>query len=206
MYIKLETEFITGELPAELAKDADGNERTPTDAELEQAGWYRFVVEPTPAVQFGERLTYTRTTSGAVCTQVWQVEPLPADVVAALLAEAKASAHTSIDAAAGQIVRDVVGDRAEEYRQAEDEAKAWAAAQYAGNAPPSVASWAVASGLTPQAACDSILAQAAAWRGALQAIRAARLQLKALATIGKPELALAQWAEFERGMRAMLTA
>lgn len=98
MYIKLETEFITSELPDELTKDSEGNDRTLTDDELVQAGWYRFVVEPMPAVQFGERLTYTRTTTGAVCTQVWQVEPMPADVVAAMLAKAKISGHARIEA------------------------------------------------------------------------------------------------------------
>jgi hypothetical protein len=113
-------------------------------------------------------------------------------------------AKGQIDDAAGSIVRDVVGDRGEEYRQAEDEARAWAAAGYAGSAPPMVASWAAASGLSARAACDSIIAQAQAWRGALAQIRAARLGCKAVAQAGDPARALAQWAAFEAAIRGAL--
>ncbi len=113
------------------------------------------------------------------------------------------SAQAEIDSRAGQITRDVVGDLAEEYRHAESEAKDWAAAGYAGDAPDSVASWAVVSAQSDRQACDGIIALALAWRAALAQIRAARLRCKAVA-VSDPAAALAQWGEAETEIRAQL--
>lgn len=84
MFIKLDTEFIANELPGDLTRDAEGNARAPTDAELVAAGWYRFTIEPEPAAGPGERVTYTRTTTGADCVQSWSVLPLTAAELAAI--------------------------------------------------------------------------------------------------------------------------
>lgn len=84
MYIKLDTEFIANELPGELTRDAQGNSRAPTDAEMVAAGWYRFTVGPRPEAGAGQKVTYTRATNGADCVQSWSVVPLSAAELAAL--------------------------------------------------------------------------------------------------------------------------
>lgn len=96
------------------------------------------------------------------------------------LDEMKAALVLAIDATADAARLAVAGDplRAEEYRIAEGEAKAYQAAGYAGDVPPAVASWAEAKGWTGQQAADDILAVATAWNAALYAIRDARLKAK----------------------------
>jgi hypothetical protein len=85
-----------------------------------------------------------------------------------------------IDQAADQARRAVLGDtlRALEYQTAALEAEAFAQGGYAGDVPPTVQAWMDAAELDAQAATDSILAEAAAWKGALYKIRAARLKGK----------------------------
>ena len=94
---------------------------------------------------------------------------------AALLAAAQ-----QIDQAADSARRAVLGDslRALEYQVTAQEAEAFAAAGYAGEAPPTVQAWMDAAHLDAQAATDSILLEARAWKGALYQIRAARLKGK----------------------------
>ena len=89
-------------------------------------------------------------------------------------------AALQIDAAADAARVAVLVDplRALEYDRAATEAKAFAAAGYVGDMPPSVQAWADAAELTAQAAADSIIVEADAWQGALYAIRAARLKGK----------------------------
>lgn len=111
--------------------------------------------------------------------------------------------RAEIDSKAGRITRDVVGDLAEEYRQAEGEARAWVAAGYSGETPATVSSWAVVSGQTDVQACDGIIAQADAWRDALAQIRASRMACKALAATD-PAAALTQWGTAEAAFRAAL--
>ncbi|UVL62851.1 hypothetical protein LOY54_06145 [Pseudomonas sp. B21-032] len=85
-----------------------------------------------------------------------------------------------IDLAADQSRTAVLGDslRMAEYQLAEQEAKAFEATHFSGDMPPAVQSWADAANLSPQAAAESILAEAHAWKTALYAIRAARLKGK----------------------------
>lgn len=67
-----------------------------------------------------------------------------------------------------------------EYYRAEAEARAFTAAGYpAGAVPASVQSWATVKEWTAQQAADDIIAQADAWYGVLDLIRAARLAGKA---------------------------
>lgn len=96
------------------------------------------------------------------------------------LAAAVFVAAGQIDQAADAARTSVVGDplRALEYERAAVEAKAFAAAGYVGDMPPSVQAWADATELDPQAAADSIIVEANAWEAALYAIRAARLKGK----------------------------
>ena len=85
-----------------------------------------------------------------------------------------------IDLAADTARRALVSDalRAQEHQTAAEEAKAFAQADYVGEAPPSVRAWMVAADLDAQAATDSILAKAHEWQTAMYAIRAARLKGK----------------------------
>ncbi|WP_367599268.1 hypothetical protein [Pseudomonas fulva] len=85
-----------------------------------------------------------------------------------------------VDQAADAARLAVLGDplRAFEYRIAAEEAQAFAVAGYKGAVPATVQAWIDAADLSPQDAADSILAEAAAWKGALYAIRAARLKGK----------------------------
>lgn len=96
------------------------------------------------------------------------------------LAAALIVAARQIDEAADAARVAVLGGslRALEYERAAVEAKAFAAAGYVGDMPPSVQAWADAAELEPQAAADSIIAEADAWQAALYAIRAARLKGK----------------------------
>lgn len=86
-----------------------------------------------------------------------------------------------IDAAADRARAKVAGDplRAVEYERAAAEAQAFAAADYQGEVPRTVAAWAI-NGRTPRQAADSILAEAAAYTEALYQIRETRLQAKEL--------------------------
>jgi hypothetical protein len=103
----------------------------------------------------------------------WDFDKLP--LAAALLAAA-----LQVDQAADQARSAVLGDplRAVEYRMTSDEAERFAAAGYAGEVPPTVQAWMDAAGLDAQAATDSILHEARAWKGAIYAIRAERLKGK----------------------------
>lgn len=96
------------------------------------------------------------------------------------IAAARLVACQQIDQAADAARIAVLGDplRALEYQVAAEEATAFAQAEYTGEAPPAVQAWMDAAGLEPQAAADSILAQAAACKAAFYKIRAARLKGK----------------------------
>ncbi|MGW7235466.1 hypothetical protein ACWGIE_20080 [Pseudomonas fulva] len=85
-----------------------------------------------------------------------------------------------IDEAADNARVTVVGNSLQvvEYQLAEQEAQAFQAAGFEGPVPATVQAWVDAAGLEPQAAAESILTEAAAWKGALYAIRAARLKGK----------------------------
>lgn len=116
----------------------------------------------------------------------------------------EADALRQIDADTDALYAAVIGNRAAEYEQAERDARAWTDAGGTGDAPDSVASWATASGMTPAQATADILAQAAAWRGAMAQIRAQRLAAKAAVRAGTVDEALAGWATFLAGMRLAL--
>jgi hypothetical protein len=124
------------------------------------------------------------------------------------LAQQIAGAMRKIDADADAIYGAVLGNRGEEYKWAEADAKAYQTADYSGNAPAGVASWAAASGMTAQGAADDILATADAWRGAMYQIRSNRLarkkDVKAASNKAGIDAALSAWAGFVTAMRAAL--
>lgn len=96
------------------------------------------------------------------------------------LAAAKLVACRLVDQGADAARRAVLGEslRAMEYQVTADEASAFAAAGYSGEAPPTVQAWMDAAGLEARAATDSILAEASAWKQALYQLRALRLKGK----------------------------
>lgn len=98
----------------------------------------------------------------------------------ATLDERKARAIADIDRIADASRLMVVGDaaRIKEYERAEEQAAAYRDAGFIGDAPPCVACWATAKEWTGQQAAEDILAASARWLGALEGIRALRLQAK----------------------------
>ena len=111
--------------------------------------------------------------------------------------------QADIDADVDKIYRDAIGDRTTEYTTAEAQAIAYRDAGYAGSVPACVSGYAVASGLTPTQAANGIIAQAAAWRGAVELIRAKRLKAKADLAGGVAGAKL-QWDGFVKAIRAQL--
>lgn len=126
------------------------------------------------------------------------------------LPEQQAAALARVDADVDAIYTAVVGARAQEYEAAEREAQAFAAAGYEGQPGPLVASWASVKGWGAQQAASDILAQAAAWRAAMAAMRSQRLATKEAvrSAADAPELGttLAAWAAFVAAMRQQLGA
>jgi len=96
------------------------------------------------------------------------------------LGAALLAAAMQVEQAADQARRTVLGDslRAVEYQLTAAEAEAFAAANHEGAVPPTVQAWMDAVGKDAVAATADILAEAAAWKGALYGIRAARLKGK----------------------------
>ncbi|MDN4146434.1 phage tail protein [Pseudomonas tohonis] len=94
-------------------------------------------------------------------------------------APSAASLCMLIDTAADAARRAVAGDplRAVEYDRARLEAEVFAAADYQGEVPRTVAAWAI-NGRTARQAADSILAEAATYTEALYTLRETRLQAK----------------------------
>lgn len=124
----------------------------------------------------------------------------PALSVPALLAQ--------IDADTDSIYGSVLGNRAEEYTLAANEAQAFKTAGYTGAVPSSVQSWAAAKSWTTTQAADDILLTAARWIGAQSAIRAERLLRKEQirTAVGDPARAavMVAWAGFVSYMRGQL--
>ena len=132
------------------------------------------------------------------------IEPPPPAFNAAV----KTAAILKIDADTDKVYGDVVGNKGEEYRSAEADAKAFIAANYTGTAGGGVTSWATAKGWTTTQAANDIISQAAAWRGAQNAIRTNRLARKEAAKAAVDLAALnvvtAQWTGFLTAIRTQL--
>lgn len=129
----------------------------------------------------------------------WVVLPQrPTPAVAVVPPLDRTAISAKIDAEVDALYAAVIGNRAAEYEQAEREAQAYAAADFAGAVPPMVQAWADAKGWTGQQAAQDIIAQAAAWRGAQTQIRAQRLlrkeQVRTAASDDAVHAAVAAWA------------
>jgi hypothetical protein len=94
--------------------------------------------------------------------------------------DARAAAIIAVDREADTSRASVVGDpvRVKEYERAQQQAEAFRDAGFTGAAPSCVGCWATAKEWTAQQAAEDILAASARWLGALDGIRALRLQAK----------------------------
>tara|TARA_R110000868_G_scaffold9742_4_gene47967 strand:+ start:6899 stop:7531 length:633 start_codon:yes stop_codon:yes gene_type:complete len=103
-----------------------------------------------------------------------------AEVISDELSAAKTNAIKSFENDTDSLIREVVGERANEYLLAEEEAIAFKAGGYIdADVTPSISSDAIANGRTNTEACDLILAMAVSWRDAQEKVRANRLLAKA---------------------------
>mgnify|MGYP003625193012 CR=1 FL=1 len=107
------------------------------------------------------------------------------------------------------LIKEVVGGRANEYLLAEEEATVFKAAGYPDlDVPPSVSSDAIASGRTNTEACDLILTMATNWRKAQADLRANRLlskaKVKAATDVSDIPLIKAAWDEFLMTLRSQI--
>jgi hypothetical protein len=116
------------------------------------------------------------------------------------LLKIQSAAIKQIDADVDAIYGAVTGNRTSEYTRARDAAQVYKDAGYTGAVPSSVQGWATAKGWTATQAADDILATAAAWIAAQDAIRNARLlrkeQVRAATDKAGIGTALAAWAAF----------
>lgn len=117
--------------------------------------------------------------------------------------EARVADIARIDRDVDRIYQDAIGNRTTEYVTAEAQAITFKAAGYSGVVPPCVASYAAAAGITATQSCDAILAQAVAWRSAVEILRDKRLKSK-VARAADTDGVMAQWDGFVAAMRNQL--
>ncbi|MFC5551752.1 hypothetical protein [Massilia aerilata] len=126
----------------------------------------------------------------------------------ALKSEAISSTYSDVDA----VTAAAVGNRVEEYRDAEVTARVFAAAGYEGEVDVVVSSYAqynpTGEAQTNQWAADQIIARADAFRSAQKAMRAQRFAsqaaMRAAETPGALAAAAEAWNDFIAGVRAAL--
>ena len=134
--------------------------------------------------------------------------PCPQQVTVIPLATLKKTLLTKIDADTDAIYNAVIGERANEYNDAAAQAKAFKDMMYVGTAGNKVVSWATAKGWTNTQAADDILAQAAQWRSAEDAVRSNRLARKEAArnaTTGSSLITIeGDWVTFVNYIKGVL--
>ena len=154
------------------------------------------VTEATPVFQNGQ------------WTQVWKITPLTPEVAETTKTKAIAGLTLRIDTDANQIYSDVMGTRATEYIEAENQAQAYKDAGYTGDAGEMVTAWATAMNQTAQWSADDILLKSAQWRQAQSVIRTQRLihkqQAKAATTHSALTDVQSSWVAFVSAIRAEL--
>ena len=102
------------------------------------------------------------------------------EIISSELLEAKTESILKINADTDALIKEVIGERANEYEIAEKEAATFKAAGYPStDVPSSVSSDAIANGRTNQEACDLIITMSTDWRTMQAALRANRLLVKA---------------------------
>ena len=171
------------------------------DITIDGCGDVPFTASPDDSEAHGREL-FARASSGKF--------GMVAEYIAPKIDGQKRTIITKIDADSDAIYAAALGNRETEYKQAEDEANAFLAACYSGDAPPYVQAWSSAKRKTAQWASDDILATALAWRTAQAAIRMNRLSYKEAArsatTAEELALVVTQWDTFVGAITAQLRA
>lgn len=130
------------------------------------------------------------------------------NISAAEIEGKRAKLIDKIDADTDALIVRVIGQRGLEYLEAEKQALAYIAANYAGAVPEFVQSWATAKGQTATWAANDIAATATAWRTAQTTMRANRLLHKENARNAADTAALnavvASWAAFLAAIKTQL--
>lgn len=138
----------------------------------------------------------------------WTTQALSAEEIAALFAASIKAALLKIDTDTDAIYGDVLGNRAEEYMSAADDAAAYKAAGYTGAVPAGVQSLATAKSWTATKAADDILATSATWVTAQNGIRATRLarkeQVRVATDATSVSTVMTSWAGFVVYLRGKL--
>lgn len=130
------------------------------------------------------------------------------EFIASKFATAKSVALVKINQDDNKIYQDTIGNKQTEYLDAANDARAFKSVNYTGVVPSSIQSWADAKYWTPQQACDDILAQETAWKGAASLIRAVRLKakedIKRANTISEIDTLMVSWNSFVNNIRSQL--
>lgn len=134
------------------------------------------------------------------------------DVILAELLLLQSSKNNSIlgfESDTDNLIREVVGERSNEYELAEQEAIAFKAGGYVdADVTPSISSDAIANSRTNKEACDLILTMATNWRTMQVALRAQRLlckaQVKNATTLAELQTVQDTWNEFIRYIKTQI--
>lgn len=130
------------------------------------------------------------------------------NISAAEIADKRAKLIDKIDADTDALIVQVIGQRGLEYLEAEKQALAYIAANYAGAVPEFVQSWATAKNQTPTWAANSIADTASGWRSAQAMMRDSRLQHKENARNAADTAALngvaVSWTGFVAAIKSQL--
>jgi hypothetical protein len=158
---------------------------------------------------FPEVLCIDAALGGAIGWRYVDAEFLPPSIdLAALRTAALAKTYTDVDA----VVRDAIGNRAEEYKDAAAAARAYAAAGYEGEVDEGISSYALfnptGEAQANQWAAEQIIARADAMDTAKRSMRSKRFEhqaaMRAASTPEELDAAVAAWDAFIVETRASL--
>lgn len=149
--------------------------------------------------------TYCASLWTPAMTAAYVASQPPIPTVADLVTRTIAKTYADVDA----LYATAVGNRAEEYRQAEAAALAYQAAGYSGAVSEYVSSWAASNPpMTNAQSADVIIARAAALRSAMAAVRTQRFvsqaAMRAATTRAELDTAVAAWDAFVAATRTAL--
>lgn len=147
-----------------------------------------------------------------VWTQQWEVTALPVEQVTQQLEATKNAAITRTYADVDRVYDDAVGNRTEEYKDAEADARAFAAAGFTGTAPSSITSFAQSNPTgavqSNQWAAEQIIARADAFASAKLSMREKRFEqqaaMRAATNQAQLDAAVSAWQSYITTLRAQL--
>lgn len=140
--------------------------------------------------------------------QRWEVLHFSAEQLAASLAALKSNAVVAIDREVDAIYAAALGNRGQEYTDAESQARSFAATGFVEPAPHPVDAWAKAKGWDSKRAAEDIIDAAEQLRAAMHSIRAARLLqkelIKSASELAQVRQSMSVWAQFASSIRQQL--